>query len=139
MSHENTSECSEKAYEEEKKHEGKGVEIIDGVYIKKKSLWMMAGGALGAFAALSLGKAFRTVCPAAVRTVKEGYAFKEWMAAKVERAKEDVEDVVAEAVFSYHSDVAATAEAVRREREILDKLERIVESKSARMQPENKE
>jgi hypothetical protein len=107
------------------------VELLDGIHVRKKSLWMMAGGVVGALAVLGFGKAFRAVRPVAVSALKESYGFKEWLGGKVEAAKEDMEDVVAEAIFSYHKDLAATADVVRREKEILDKIEKVVKGRSA--------
>jgi len=60
---------------------------FDGLHVGKKDLWMLAGGALGALAFLGLSKASQKVRPAAVGVVKEGYAFKEWVAGKAERSR----------------------------------------------------
>ena len=104
----------------------------DGVFISKRSLWLMAGGALGAIAALSIGKASKKIRPAVVGALKEGYAFKEWITEKYERAKEDIEDIAAEAKHAYHKDLEATQEAVKKEKEILEKVEKAVEKKASR-------
>lgn len=53
------------------------------------------------------------------------------MAGKLEAAKEDIEDVVAEAVFSYQKDVAAAADVAMREKELLARVEKLVEQKTA--------
>ena len=113
--------------------------VLDGLHLSKRTLWMVAGGATGAMAFLGLGKVFGLVRPAAVCALKEGYGFKEWLAGKLERAKEDIQDVVAEAVFSYHEDVAATAETVKREKEILEKVEKVLEERMLRPQAEKKD
>ncbi|WP_226377606.1 hypothetical protein [Citrifermentans bremense] len=112
---------------------------MDGLHLKKRDLWLVAGGALGALAALGLGKVSSKVRPAAVGAVREGYAFKEWMAGKAEKVKEDVEDIVAEGVHQYHSNVAATADSVRREKDVLEKIEKMVEEKLAKMKTEQGE
>lgn len=58
--------------------------------------------------------------------------FKEWVAEKFERAKEDVEDIAAEAKYAYHKDLEATQEAVKKEKEILEKVEKAAEKKASR-------
>lgn len=113
----------------------KGKEIVGGIHIGKQDLWMLAGGALGALALLGLGKASQKVRPVAVGAVKEGYAFKEWLTGKAEKLKEDMEDIVAEGVHQYQEDLTSTAGAVKREKDILEKIEKIVEEKLARMKP----
>lgn len=115
------------------KHEQKNRKGFDGLHVGKKDLWMLAGGALGALAFLGLSKASQKVRPAAVGVVKEGYAFKEWVAGKAEKLKEDVEDIVAEGVHQYQEDLSASADAVQREKTILEKIEKVVEEKLARM------
>ncbi len=113
--------------------DGNGTKAFEGLHVGKKDLWLLAGGALGALAFLGLGKAARTVRPAAVGAVKEGYAFKEWLAGKAEKLKEDVEDIVAEGVHQYREDLTASADAVKREKDVLEKIEKVVEEKLARM------
>lgn len=134
--------------EGEKETGGKGMESneekweglkMDGIHLKKRDLWLVAGGALGALAMLGLGKVSKKVRPAAVGAVREGYAFKEWLAGKAEKAKEDVEDIVAEGVYQYKTDLAATADSVQREKTILEKIEKVVEEKLAKMKPEQGE
>lgn len=110
-----------------------------GLFIGKRNLWLLAGGALGALAALSFEKVSPKVRPVAVGAVKEGYAFKEWLAAKAERVKEDVEDIVAEGVHQYHRDLDASADAVKREKAILDRIEKCVDERRARMSQEKEE
>uniref|UniRef100_C6E4A4 YtxH domain-containing protein n=1 Tax=Geobacter sp. (strain M21) TaxID=443144 RepID=C6E4A4_GEOSM len=112
---------------------------MDGLHLKKRDLWLVAGGALGALAALGLGKVSTKVRPAAVGAVREGYAFKEWLAGKAEKVKEDMEDIVAEGVHQYQSDLATTADTVKREKDILEKIEKMVEDKLAKMKPEQGE
>lgn len=112
---------------------------MEGLHLKKRDLWLVAGGALGALAALGLGKLSAKARPAAVGAVREGYAFKEWLAGKAEKAKEDMEDIVAEGVHQYHSNLSATADSVRREKDILEKIEKLVDRKLAKMKPEQGE
>ncbi|MEW6593632.1 MAG: hypothetical protein AB1413_02050 [Thermodesulfobacteriota bacterium] len=112
---------------------------MDGIHLKKKDLWLVAGGALGALAMLGLGKLSGKVRPAAVSAVREGYAFKEWLAGKAEKMKEDVEDIVAEGVHHYQKDLAATAETVKREKEVLEKMEKLAEEKLAKTKKEKGE
>ena len=120
---------------ESNEEKGEGMKM-EGIHLKKRDLWLVAGGALGALAALGLGKMTTRVRPAAVGAVREGYAFKEWLAGKAEKVKEDVEDIVAEGVHQYQSDLAATADTVKREKDILEKIERVVEEKLAKIKPE---
>ncbi len=124
-------------HDEYGKEGGKGK--MEGIHVKKRDLWLVAGGALGALAALGLGKISGKVRPAAVGAVREGYAFKEWLAGKAEKVKEDVEDIVAEGVHQYQEGLAATADTVKREKDILEKIEKVVEEKLAKMKPEQGE
>ncbi|WP_305042146.1 hypothetical protein [Geoalkalibacter sp.] len=107
-----------------------------GLYIGKRSLWLLAGGALGALAALSLEKVTRKVRPTAVGVVKEGYAFKEWAAGKYEKVKEDFEDIIAEAIYEYEREHDAAVDADKREKAILERIERIVEERLAKIDAE---
>ncbi len=118
---------------------GEGGKMVEGIHVKKRDLWLVAGGVLGALAALGLGKLTGKARPAAVSAVREGYAFKEWLAGKAEKVKEDVEDIVAEGVHQYQKDLAATAETVKREKDILEKIEKVVEEKMSKMKPEQEE
>lgn len=122
-----------------REHRQGGESDMSGLFIGARSLWLVAGGALGALAALSLDKVTRKVRPAAVGVVKEGYAFKEWAAGKYEKVKEDFEDIVAEAVYEYEKEHEAAADATRREKAILERIERIVEERLARMEAEKKQ
>lgn len=126
------------SYMESAKEIGEGLKM-EGLHLKKRDLWLVAGGALGALAALGLGKLSGKVRPAAVGAVREGYAFKEWLAGKAEKVKEDVEDIVAEGVHQYHSNVAATADSVKREKDILEKIEQLVDRKLSKMKSEQGE
>jgi len=109
--------------------EKKGKEIVGGIHIGKQDLWMLAGGALGALALLGLGKASQKVRPVAVGAVREGYAFKEWVTGKAEKLKEDVEDIVAEGVHQYQADLTSTADAVKREKIVEEKLSKFKSEK----------
>ena len=111
---------------EDKKNENGG-EHMSGYFINKRSLWFMAGGALGALAVIGFGKLSKKIKPTAVGVVKEGYAFSEWLMAKCEKAKEDIEDIVAEAKHVHQKDLEATAESVKKEEDILKKVEQMVE------------
>ena len=50
-----------------------------------------------------------------------------------------MEDIVAEGVHQYQKDLAATAETVKREKDILEKIEKVVEEKLSKMKPEQGE
>lgn len=128
-----SDESGEERYEEHGQYgkEGEG-EQMGGYHVKKRSLWLMAGGALGALAAIGIGKASKKVRPAVVGAVKEGYAFKEWAAAKLESCKEDAEDIVAEARHAYYKDLEASAASIEKEKDLLKKAEESVARKRAR-------
>lgn len=128
----------EKVERETKEEKGRGL-MMGGIHIDKRDLWLMAGGALGALAALGLGKATNKIRPVAVGAVREGYAFKEWMAGKSEKLKEDFEDIMAEGVHQYQQDLAAAADAVKREKDVLEKIEKMVEEKLAKVKPKKEE
>ncbi|MBZ0157824.1 MAG: hypothetical protein K8I29_16635 [Alphaproteobacteria bacterium] len=126
-------EDREKGKEGGEEREGEGYSVgKEGYFISKRSIWLLAGGALGALAALTLGKAVRKARPAVVGAVKEGYAFKEWVAGKTEGIKEDMEDIVAEAKHSYHKDLDVSSGAVKREKEVLQKIEKEVEKRKTK-------
>ncbi|MBI4765808.1 MAG: hypothetical protein HY787_14615 [Deltaproteobacteria bacterium] len=112
---------------------------LEDIHVKKRNLWLVAGGAFGALAALGLGKVSGKIRPTAVSVVREGYAFKEWLAGKAEKVKEDVEDIVAEGVHQYKQDLATMADTVKREKEILEKIDKLVEEKLAKLKPEQPE
>jgi gas vesicle protein len=128
----------EKEEKEEKEEKGRD-HMKGGINIGKRDLWLLAGGALGALAALGLGKATKKMRPVAVGAVREGYAFKEWLAGKAEKVKEDVEDIMAEGVHQYQQDLSAAADTVKREKDILEKIEKMVEEKLSKMKPEKEE
>ena len=110
-----------------KNAENEGGKYMGGRFISKHSLWFMAGGALGALAVIGFGKLSKKIKPTAVGVVKEGYSFSEWLMAKCEKAKEDIEDIVAEAKHAHQKDLEATAETVKKEEDILKKVEQMVE------------
>lgn len=110
-----------------------------GFLIGGRSLWMMAGGALGVLAALSFDKSSEKVRPVAVGAVKEGYAFKEWVATRFEQLKEDIEDIVAEAVYEQEKEAADAADIAKREEALLQKIEKMVEDRLADIRAETKE
>lgn len=118
------------------KHREDGVHVLPGLHIHSNTLWLLAAGAVGAVAALGASKATSTLRPAAVGAVKEGYRFKEWLAGKCEQVKEDVEDIVAEGVHQYHSDLEETEESIKRQKELLEKAEARIKAQRARAQKE---
>jgi len=125
--------------ETEHRHEAaKGVEL-PGFQVKKRDLWLVAGGALGALAALGLGRMSHKVRPAAVGAVREGYAFKEWLAGKAEHVKEDLEDIYAEGVHQYQQDLTTSTETVKREKDILERIEKLLETRLAKVRPGQEE
>ncbi|MCC6347363.1 MAG: hypothetical protein IT388_09285 [Nitrospirales bacterium] len=132
-------ESREKEKEDGKERKGKGHQGDEGYFVSKRNVWLLAGGALGAIAAFGLGKAAKRARPAIVGAVKEGYAFKEWIAGKAEEIREDVEDIVAEAKHAYHKDLDTSSETVKREKEVLQKIEKEVEKRKTKRAPRSKE
>jgi len=122
-----------------RKNAGKHLGAYFTGYFIKRNLSLATVGALTALAVIGVGKASQKLRPTLVGVVKEGYAFKEWAAGKVEKAREDAEDITAEAIYAYHKELETTADAVRREKEILDKIEKTVEQKMARRKPGKEE
>lgn len=110
-----------------KNNENERVEYMSGFFISKRSLWLAAGGALGVLGAIGIGKLSKKMRPAAVGVTKEGLAFKEWLIANYEKVKEDIEDIVAEAKHEHRKDLETTAGEVKKEEDILRKVERMVE------------
>ncbi len=105
-------------------------------FFGKKNLLLLAGSAITTLAATRSGKVPKEYHSAAVGILKEGYAFKEWVCGKLEKLKEDAEDIAAEAVYEYQSDLDSTADLKKRERELLEKIEKIVEKKLTETHPE---
>lgn len=112
---------------EGKNNENEGGMHMSGLFISKQSLWFMAGGAMGALAAIGISKLSKKIRPAAVGVTKEGLAFKEWLIANYEKVKEDIEDIVAEAKHAHQKDLETTAETVKKEEDMLRKVEQMVE------------
>ncbi len=125
--------------ERDEKYYEKGEQRGKGIFISKNNLLLLAGGALGSLAAIGFAKISKNIRPAIVGTVKEGYTFKEWAAGKIDRVKEDAEDIVAEAKHAYHKDIEATAECVKKEKEILQKMESAVKKKASRKKAKKEE
>jgi hypothetical protein len=63
----------------------------------KNGLFLAAGVAIGALGAVALGKGKFSVRPAMTDLVSHGLDLKEKTAAVLERAKENIEDIMAEA------------------------------------------
>jgi hypothetical protein len=105
----------------------------------RKNLLLLAGGLAGTLLAGGAERAFRKWRPAAVGVLKEGFAFKEYVAGKLVRLKEDAEDIAAEAAYEYQRGVEGTADLAKRERELLARIETIVARKQAEAQTGKKE
>lgn len=112
---------------ESKNNENERGKHMSGFFISKRSLWLVAGGALGVLAAIGIGKLSKKMRPAAVGVTKEGLAFKEWLIANYEKVKEDIEDIVAEAKHVHQKDLETTTETEKKEEDILRKVEQMVE------------
>ena len=91
----------------------------------RNALLLMAGGALGTLGVLALAKS-ETVRPLLVGAAKEGVALKEWLATNLEKAKEDLEDILAEGAYEHESEVAAEGELKDREAELVAKIEELL-------------
>ena len=63
----------------------------------KNGLFLAAGVAIGALGAVALGKGKFSIRPAMTDLVSHGLDLKEKTAAVLERAKENIEDIMAEA------------------------------------------
>ncbi len=136
--YEKESEEEHWKHHENKKYDGEHIALIRRDYfMSRRTMWLIAGGALGALAVIGIVRALKKKRSAAVGIVKEGYAFKEWVASNIERAKEDMEDIAAEAKHEYYKELEAAAGSVRRERELLQKIEEKIEERMARHKAEN--
>lgn len=114
------------------KGEGKNNEMergehMNGFFISKRSLWLVAGGAVGVLAAIGISKLSKKMRPAAVGATKEGLAFKDWLIANYEKTKENIEDIVAEAKYTRAKDIQEAAETVSKEESVLKKVEQMIE------------
>ncbi len=109
-----------------------------GIFVNRNTLLLMASGALGVLGLMALGKSANKMRPAAVGAVKEGVAFKEWLAAKFEKVKEDMEDIVAEGVYEHEAEAAADSDLRTREAELLEKIEQMIEAKLSKMKQDEK-
>jgi len=75
---------------------------------KSSSFWPWALGVvtvLGLIGALKYSKQLR---PLIFKTIKEGFAFKEWAMTEMEKLKEDFEDIYAEAKHEYYEDLKSS-------------------------------
>lgn len=109
--------------EEKKRWEGK-------ICLSRKRLKYFLSGSVGALGFLLLGKLLERGKPYLKELVKEGLSFKEWLEGKVEEILEDAEDIVAEAKYNYYQDTQKSKEFIKREKEILEKLEKLLEKKT---------
>ena len=106
---------------------------MSGLFLSNRNLYFMLGGALATLGVKALARHSDKWRPAAVSTVKEGIAFKEWMATGAEKFKEDLEDLVAEATVAYQSEAAASETFEDREREVLEKLSQLIDARLAQV------
>ncbi|WP_429886338.1 hypothetical protein [Geoalkalibacter halelectricus] len=104
---------------------------MSGIFLSSRNLYLMLGGAAGTLALKALAKKSDLWRPAAVGAVKEGIAFKEWVATRLETFKEDVEDLVAEAAVAYQTEEAADSDFAEKEREILEKMAKFIDERLA--------
>ncbi|MBF0345283.1 MAG: hypothetical protein HQL06_13770 [Nitrospirae bacterium] len=119
-------------------HDGQGKDK-DGYTISRQTLLLASGGALVALAFLGIEMVSSQLKPAGVSLAKEVYGFKDWFMSKVERVIEDVEDIISEAKHGHYKDIQADAESVKREKEMLEKVEAHINKKVERKQAKPKE
>lgn len=79
-------------------------------------------GALGALAALAAASKRTQLRPWLRGLFREAYGFKEWVSLQVEEAREDFEDIAAEARQEYHGGLKRRIDEVERRRAVLKKL-----------------
>lgn len=101
-----------------------------GAFYTNPQLWYSLGGALLAYTGLNFGKVAEPVKPAMVGVIKEGYIFKNWVSEKVETSKEDLEDIVAEAKYSYEQDLLEASKAIENEKLLLEKVDKVIQKRS---------
>ena len=106
---------------------------------KIRNFSLAAVGALFTLAFISFGKLLNEMRPAIVDVLKEGYAFKEWLFSNIEKGRENIEDIFAESKHAYQKDLRAMAELVKREKELLRKVEEQLEKKMKRSKTAKKE
>ncbi len=94
-------------------------------FLKPGFLFSVGGAALAA-AGLNLNRVMSPVKPALVSGLKEGLLFKDWLAGKLEVSKEDLEDLLAEARFAYDEEVLLNEQTVKREKQLLDKIDDVI-------------
>lgn len=106
--------------------------------VEKRGLFYVLGGALSALAFLSLGKILEKGKGKLVTLAKEGIAFKEWVGAKTDELKETVEDIIAEAKYLYVEEQEELSQILRREKELLESLEKQLAKKRETSETERK-
>lgn len=113
----------------------------DKVYIKlsKKNIYYVLGGMLGGLSVLLMGKILNRGKGSLVRLVKEGIAFGEWVGGKIDEIKENMEDILAEAKVLYFKDREELFKLVEKERELLDRLERLIQKNGVAKREYHKE
>jgi hypothetical protein len=109
---------------------------MSGIFCVTRGLLLVAGGALGAVATLGLAKKVR---PAAVGTVREGYALKEWVAGKFGRVKGEIDSLIDDAVREYRTKKEAGANTADVEKELLEKIDKLIQERLSRMPAEKGE
>jgi hypothetical protein len=105
---------------------------MSGLFLSSRNLYLMLGGAAATLALKGLGRYSDRWRPAAVSTVKEGIAFKEWLATGTERFKEELDDLVAEAAVAYQTEEASDETVEERERKILEQLSQVIDERLGR-------
>lgn len=104
-----------------------------GSLIGRRVLWLLAGSAIGTVAGVTLTRGSKSLRPVAVGAVKEAYGAKEWLSGEIEKMKEDIQDIVAEAIHAYEQEFAAPPKGEKDEEALRELVEKIIEEKLAKM------
>lgn len=107
--------------------------------IEKRSLFYVLGGALGALGFMYLGKILERNKDRLVGLAKEGIAFKEWVGAKTDEIRETLEDIFAEAKYQYVEEREELSQILKKERELLESLEKHLTKRAQTKETEIKE
>lgn len=102
-----------------------------GAFYTKPRMWFSLGGALLAYTGLNFGKVASPAKPALVGAIKESYTFRGWFAEQIGTSKEDFEDIVAEAKYSYEQELAGASKVIENEKLLLDKVDQVIQKRSA--------
>ncbi|MGK0288762.1 MAG: hypothetical protein ACI86H_000181 [bacterium] len=101
----------------------------DGYFVSKRNLWLAAYGGIGVLAVSGLAKLIAEKSPIIVGAIREGYSFFEWAGSSFEQTKENIEDTVAEAKHSHHTEMDTKEENSLKEKELIQKIKNKISTK----------